>query len=71
MNSGFRPKVEIPFLSNEIIQMRSAGFQPPFYFGGSEIQYSNRPVRGSGLYDDNNEIIGKVKIFKYPNLRKK
>ena len=33
-------KVNHPETSNNIIQMRSAGFQPPFYFGGSQISYS-------------------------------
>ena len=33
-------KVNHPETSNNIVQMRSAGFQPPFYFGGSQIPYS-------------------------------
>ena len=32
-------KVGHPFTSNNIPQMRSAGFQPPFYLGGSQISY--------------------------------
>jgi len=30
-------KVNHPNVSNDILQMRSTGFQPPFYLGGSQI----------------------------------
>jgi hypothetical protein len=37
MNSGFYPKVMNPKMSNNIPQMKSLGFQKPFFFGGSQI----------------------------------
>jgi hypothetical protein len=30
-------KVNNPTSSNHIVQMRSQGFQPPFYLGGSQV----------------------------------
>ncbi len=33
----FNPKVSYPYLSNNIVQMRSDEFQKPFYFGGSQV----------------------------------
>jgi len=30
-------KVNNPYMSNDIIQMRSNEFQTPFYFGGSQV----------------------------------
>jgi len=30
-------KVSHPSTSNNIVQMRSGGFQSPFYFGGSQV----------------------------------
>lgn len=32
----YNPKVSMPFLSNNIPQMRSEAFQPRFYFGGAQ-----------------------------------
>lgn len=32
---NYRPKVEHP--NKEFIQMTSDGFQPPFFFGGSQV----------------------------------
>lgn len=36
-NYNFHPKVNHPFLSNDIPQLRSGGFQKPFFFGGSQV----------------------------------
>ena len=33
----YNPKVNNPKMSNNIPQMRSQGFQAPFYFGGSNV----------------------------------
>jgi len=30
-------KVLYPNMPNDIVQMKSGGFQPPFYFGGSQV----------------------------------
>jgi hypothetical protein len=32
-------KVGHPRVSNNIVQMRSGGFQAPFYFGGSQVPF--------------------------------
>ena len=34
---SYNPKVAMPWLSNDIPQMRSNTLQAPFYFGGSQI----------------------------------
>ena len=34
---SYNPKVAMPWLSNDIPQMRSNAQQAPFYFGGSQI----------------------------------
>ena len=34
---GYNPKVDNPSRTNNITQMRSAGFQAPFFFGGSQV----------------------------------
>lgn len=47
MNTGFRPKVSMPNLSNDIAPMRSDGFQPPFYFGGSQVPNDLHMPQGS------------------------
>lgn len=70
MNTGYRPKVDVPQLPNNIVQMESEGFQPPFYFGGSDMN-AYKEKQGSGLKQDIKEIFGKVKIFKPHNVRKK
>lgn len=36
MSGGYSPKTTMPWLSNNIPQMRSEGFQKPFYFGGAQ-----------------------------------
>jgi hypothetical protein len=36
MSGGYSPKVAHPFLSNNIVQMRSGELQTPFFFGGSQ-----------------------------------
>jgi len=36
-NYNFHPKVNNPHLSNNIPQLRSGGFQAPFFFGGSQV----------------------------------
>lgn len=33
----YNPKVTHPNLSNNITQMKSGGFQTPFFFGGSQV----------------------------------
>ena len=46
-------KPQYPFMNNDIPQMRSEGFQPRFYFGGSnvpqDIGVSNSTIGGTGL----------------------
>jgi hypothetical protein len=34
---AYNPKVTHPEMSNNIPQMRSGGFQTPFFFGGSQV----------------------------------
>ena len=34
---AYNPKVSNPNLSNNIPQMKSGAFQPPFFFGGSQV----------------------------------
>jgi hypothetical protein len=34
---GYNPKVDNPSMTNNITQMRSAAFQAPFFFGGSQV----------------------------------
>lgn len=54
MNSGYRFKVMNPTMSNDIPQMKSAAFQNPFYFGGSQVglNLGLKPVKGSGFVGD-------------------
>lgn len=54
---AYNPKVEHPRMSNNIPQMRSEGFQTPFFFGGSNIpsdlflaRSSYNGARGSGIF---------------------
>jgi len=50
-------KVYNPHLSNDIIQMRSNGFQAPFYFGGSQVpinlhlNHDLHSISGEGIRD--------------------
>ena len=37
---SYQPKVAMPWLSNDIPQMRSSAMQTPFYFGGSQVPYN-------------------------------
>ena len=39
MNSGFNFKVTHAKASNNSTQMKSGGFQKPFFFGGSSVPY--------------------------------
>jgi len=39
-------KVNNPGMSNHIVQMRSGGFQPPFYMGGSQVPI-NLGIKGN------------------------
>ena len=56
MSGGYNPKVEHPFMSNNIPQMRSQAFQKPFYFGGSQVPtnlgLSKSQFSGSGFTGD-------------------
>jgi hypothetical protein len=36
---SYNPKVSNPTMSNDIPQMRSGDFQPPFYAGGNQTPY--------------------------------
>lgn len=36
MSGQYNPKVANPWLSNNIVQMRSASEQVPFFFGGAQ-----------------------------------
>lgn len=36
MSGGYSPKTTMPWMSNNIPQMRSEGFQKPFFFGGAQ-----------------------------------
>jgi len=48
-------KVQNPGLSNDIVQMRSGGFQPQFYFGGSQVpntlglKDTDLNIKGNGI----------------------
>lgn len=65
---GFHYKVQHPFVSNNIIQMRSGGFQAPFIAGGNQVAYylgikgntntEPMPIRG-GEYSTYKQIIKK------------
>jgi len=69
MSGGYNPKVANPYMSNDIPQMRSLEFQPPFYFGGSQVPYDlNLPKNsysGSGLSKLNTDIHYIPSIKKY------
>jgi len=80
MSGGYNPKVEHPFMSNNIPQMRSQAFQKPFYFGGSQVPTNlglikgdfsgsgftgDAPQRSMPVMRDNGQPINRV--LKYPN----
>jgi hypothetical protein len=54
MNSvtdNYNPKVSNPNMSVNIPQMRSGGFQAPFFFGGSQVPYNlgiSQNMKGRG-----------------------
>ena len=69
MNSGYRPKVANPNMSNNIVQMRSEMNQVPFYFGGSQVPMnlllSKDEYSGSGFVGDvppNNKFTDSAKF---------
>jgi len=49
-------KVQSPNTNNDIVPMKSGGFQPSFYFGGSQVPINlglddtNLDINGSGIY---------------------
>lgn len=45
---NYRPKVEHP--NKEFIQMTSGGFQPPFFFGGSQVPLATGQINGKGMH---------------------
>jgi len=65
MNSGYYPKVMNPTMSNNIPQMKSLGFQKPFFFGGSQIPSA------LGLTNTNLDTQPKMKKNKVGLERKK
>lgn len=80
MSGGYNPKVEHPYMSNNIPQLRSLEFQKPFYFGGSQVpvnlglsqgQFSgsgftgNEPPKRMPIFRDDGKPINRV--LKYPN----
>ncbi len=67
-NYAYRPKVEHPHLSNNIPQMRSGGFQTPFFFGGSQVPVNlalpptvYNGSSGSGLHKGKGSLINKMR----------
>ena len=59
INSNWNSKVSNPNCSNNITQMKSNGFQPPFYFGGSQV----KEVLGNRSYNET-PIIPHIKKYK-------
>lgn len=48
MSYNYNPKVEHP--NSVLPQMKSEGFKPPFYFGGSQVPLAlNGYIEGSGF----------------------
>ena len=46
-------KVQNPNMSNNIVPMESGGFQPPFFFGGSQIPINlgiDNSIKGEGIH---------------------
>jgi hypothetical protein len=51
---NYRPKVDNP---NKVFsQMESDEFQPPFYFGGSQVPVNLNQIKGSGFKTTNYKI---------------
>lgn len=67
MNSGFRPKVDIPNLSNNIPQMKSDYKQVPFFFGGSQVPINTNIKRYNGIILD--KVINPTKLNKLSPLK--
>ena len=49
--SNYNPKVSNPYMSNNISQMRSDGYQTPFYFGGSQVPEGLAQIHHSITYE--------------------
>ena len=49
--SNYNPKVSNPYMSNNISQMRSGGYQPAFYFGGSQVPEGLAQMYHSNTYE--------------------
>ena len=79
MSGGYNPKVSHPNMPNNIPQMRSACFQKPFFFGGSQVpvnlglpkqSYSgagfvgDAPPKRMPIFRDDGQPINRV--MKYP-----
>lgn len=68
MSGGYSPKVANPTMSNDIPQMRSAVYQKPFYFGGSQVPVnlglSKQSYSGSGFVGDKPNPKKNVPIFR-------
>lgn len=52
-------KPQYPFMNNDIPQMRSEGFQPPFFFGGSNVpsELGMKSNMSGGAISIDNKII--------------
>ena len=58
-SSNYNFKVSNPNCSNNIPQMKSDGFQVPFYFGGSQV----KEALGNRIYNET-PIIQHIKKYK-------
>jgi len=58
-------KVLYPNMPNDIVQMKSGGFQPPFYFGGSQVPLyinSNANQISGGAIVSNRVVNPKIQL---------
>ena len=49
--SNYNPKLNNPYMSNNIPQMKSDGFQTPFYFAGSQVPETLAQMYHSNTYE--------------------
>ena len=70
---SYNPKVAMPWLSNDIPQMRSNALQAPFYFGGSQIPSQHIPpecrrhILGGSIYPSELPCATHRHRIKYPH----
>jgi hypothetical protein len=61
VTDNYNPKVSNPNMPVNIPQMRSLAFQPPFYFGGSQVPYNlgmsqTKSMKGGNITNKFNKI---------------